>query len=194
MEAECSNRREYVDEHHRSHLAPILRRSLARRFISLYSPETPLNRYLEYIRGFIPYPESPRSSAGHSTDLVTTTLSYVRAIYPVSTCASLAQKAKWRERSVQARQKAHAGERTDGRTNGSLPLLLCFIVSLWAAINSRGFTVPWKSAKHPPANIIHGTRPLFRRVTFPRLWLYRQRENSAAAIESRKSPPIAAVT
>lgn len=128
MEAECSNRREYVDEHHRSHLAPVLRRSLARRFISLYSPETPLNRYLEYIRGFIPYPESPRSSAGHSTDLVTTSLSYVRAIYSVSTCASLAQKAKWRQRSAFKLVKKLTPRRADGRTPPSSPY--CFIVSL----------------------------------------------------------------
>lgn len=45
--------------------------SPARRFISLYSPETPLNRYLEHIRGIYIAPGTP-ASAGHSTDLVTT--------------------------------------------------------------------------------------------------------------------------
>lgn len=46
-----------VDEHHRALLHPRFSptsRSLAHRSISLYIPETPLNRYLEHIRGFIP--------------------------------------------------------------------------------------------------------------------------------------------
>lgn len=150
--------------------------SLARRFISLYSPETPLNRYLEYIRGFIlrlgPSRRRPLYRSRYNP------LSYVCTIYPISTCVSLTLKAKWR----QARQKARAAERTDGRTD-PLPLTPGFIVSLRGAINSRGFTVPWKSPKHPPANIIHGTRPLFLRVTFAVLRSrIAERENSTAEI------------
>lgn len=142
--------------------------SPARRFISLYSPETPLNRYLEHIRGIYTAPGTPASS-GHSISLQPPfpPLSYVRAIYPVSTCTSLTKSevasTRHSSSSKSSRRRA-AGGRSDPL---SLSLRLFYCVVARSAINSRGFTVPWKNAKHPPANIIHGTRPLFRRVTLP---------------------------
>lgn len=123
-------------------------------------------------------------------------LSYIRAIYPVLYLRVARTKSEvastWRSSSSKSSRR-RAGGRTDGQTDrlgplSSTPLFYCVVAR--GAINSRGFTVPWKSAKHPPANIIHGTRPLLHRVTFPRSSGGR---NSTAEIESRKSPPIAAV-
>lgn len=117
---------------------------------------------MKHIWGFISRLERVRpSSAGHSIPLQPPYHAsapfipslYLRVVHTKSEVASSSSKSSRRQ----------AGGRTDFPF---LSLSPCFIVSL-RAINSRGFTFPWKSAKHPPANIIHGTRPLFLRVTFP---------------------------
>lgn len=162
MEVECSNRRECVDEHH--HLVPP---SLARRLISLYSPETLSNRYLGHIRGFISRLESPRRWRGTRSISLQPPLSYVRAIYPAFTCVAHTKSemaSTWRSSSSKSSRR-RAGEWMDRLPLPLTPWFYCVVAR--DAINSRGFTVPWKSAERPSANIIHGTRPLFLRVTFP---------------------------
>lgn len=126
---------------------------------------------MEHIRGFISRLEPP---------LVDGPLDRSRYNPPYHTSApfipSLPARRSHKKRSgvnvafKLVKKLAPASGRTDGQAPSPppppfSPLFYCVVAR--GAINSRGFTVPWKSAKHPPANIIHGTRPLFLRVTFP---------------------------
>lgn len=140
--------------------------SLAHRFISLYSPETPLNRYLEHIWGFIAPRTRPPLVGGPPTDLVTTPFPpyhasapfvpslYLRVVHTKSEVAST------RRSSSSKSSRRQAGERTD------LPLFSlspCFIVSL-RAINSRGFTFPWKRARNTRPRILFTARGRYSSV------------------------------